>query len=97
MSSVNATRVKGFEDCKNPGDFYITEPNAHEGGMRRLTFQCPCGCGDICGIRIRDDGQQDIYSWAWNRDHDKPTTKPSIRIGEDHWHGDLTNGVFKPC
>src|SRR5260370_39687685 len=30
------------------------QPVAHpaEGGARRLSFRCPCGCGVLCGIRI---------------------------------------------
>lgn len=95
---VKATRVSCFDECKNPGDFYITEPSPVEDGNRRLSFLCPCGCGDLCGIRIRDDGQQTTGAWAWNRNVDCPTVTPSIRIMSseitEHWHGHLTNGEF---
>lgn len=97
-----ATRVDGFDECKNPGDFYITEPNEHEGGARRLSFLCPCGCGVLCGCKIRDDGQNIGGAWGWNGSKNKPTLTPSIRISgktpsEEHWHGYLTDGVFKSC
>ncbi len=95
---VPANRVAGFGECKNPGDFYITEPNPHEGGMRRLSFLCPSGCGELCGVRVRDDGKNEGGAWGWNRDADKPTTTPSIQIiGGCNWHGYLTNGVFVSC
>lgn len=98
MSEVTARKVADFDHCEKPGDFYITEPNPHEGGMRRLSFLCPCGCGDLCGIRIRDDGQNVGGAWGWNKDAGKPTTTPSIAIGpNNHWHGYLTDGVFKAC
>lgn len=99
---TTANRVANFGECSNPGDFYITEPSDHDFGARRLSFLCPCGCGDLCGIRIRDDGQNIDGAWGWNKDVDKPTTTPSIRISgktpsEEHWHGYLTDGVFKQC
>jgi len=99
---ANATRVKDFHSCNNPGDFYITEPSQHENGARRLSFRCPCGCGVFCGVKIRDDGSNTDGAWEWNKDMDKPTTTPSILISgktasEEHWHGYLTNGVFNSC
>ena len=87
--------VADFDACENPGDFFITEPNPHEGGARRLSFLCPCGCCSLCGIRIRDDGQNTEGAWGWNLDEDKPTATPSININNGHWHGYLTEGVFK--
>ncbi len=96
-TSVKANRVAGFDECKQPGDFYITAPNEHEGGMRRLSFRCPCGCGDLCVIRIREDGQHDAQAWGWDKNEDCPTTTPSINISGGHWHGYLRAGVFESC
>ena len=62
--NVVAHKVGCFSETKQPGDFFITEPNPHGGNARRLSFLCPCGCGDLCGIRIRDDGQQIDGAWA---------------------------------
>lgn len=103
--SVQANRVANYAALQHPGDFYITDPNPHEGGMRRLSFLCPCGTCDgfvgLAGVRIRDDGKQTDGAWGWNLDLDKPTVTPSIDIkdgkGGSHWHGFLTAGVFKSC
>lgn len=99
-----ARRVADYQALEKPGDFFITEPNEHERGMRRLSFWCSCGkCVDkftgLAGITIRDDGQQVDGSWGWNKNWDKPTCTPSIGIGvgNDHWHGHLIDGVFKSC
>jgi hypothetical protein len=94
---VKATKVRGLSECVNPGDFFMTDPNPHEGNMRRLTFKCPCGCGDFAGIRVRADGIHDQQAWGWNKDEEKPTTTPSIMIGQNHWHGYLTDGEFVSC
>ncbi len=94
---VVAKKVAGFDSCNDPGDFWITPENPHESNMRRLSFRCPCGCGDLCGIRIRSDGLHDAQAWGWNRNEEKPTATPSINIGSGHWHGYLTNGVFESC
>ena len=94
---VQATKKAGFSDCKSPGDFFLTSPNEHEGGARRLSFLCPCGCGDLAGIKVRDDGTQQGGAWAWDRNEDKPTCTPSIAINSNHWHGYLTDGVFRSC
>ena len=56
---------------------------------------CPCGCGIYAGIRIRDDGTSDHYAWTWDRNEEKPTCTPSILINDNHWHGYLTEGVFR--
>jgi hypothetical protein len=96
MGEVKARHVAAYDQCERPGDYFITEPNPHDGGMRRLSFMCPCGCGDLCGIRIRDDGQNVGGAWGWNGDMEKPTATPSIAIGPgQHWHGFLTDGVFR--
>lgn len=82
--NVVAHKVGCFSETKQPGDFFITEPNPHGGNARRLSFLCPCGCGDLCGIRIRDDGQQIDGAWAWDLNEEKPTCTPSILINQGH-------------
>lgn len=91
---VKANKVADFDHCKQPGDFFLTMPSSLEGGCRRISFLCPCGCGDLCGIKVRDDGQQINGAWAWDGNHDAPTVSPSILIKPDHWHGYLTAGEF---
>lgn len=97
MQEVKAQKVADFDACTEPGHFYITQPNPAENGMRRLSFKCPCGCGDLCAIRIRDDGLNEGGAWGWDKNEETPTTTPSININSGHWHGYLTAGVFKPC
>ena len=98
MTEVQANLVADFDHAKNPGDFYFaghgTDP------CLRLAFLCPCGCGVLAGIRVQDDGKKGEGSWAWNLSREKPTCTPSILIygGPDvHWHGYLTDGVFRSC
>lgn len=94
---VKANHKADFDACQEPGDFYLTPPNEHDGGARRLSFLCPCGYASLCGIRVRDDGQNRDGAWGWNLDEEKPTCTPSIRINGEHWHGYLTDGVFRSC
>lgn len=98
MTAIKAVKVADFGHCINPGEYYITSPNPNEDGMRRLSFRCPCGCGDLAEIRIREDGINDSKAWGWNKDEVCPTVTPSICIGPgEHWHGYLRNGVFESC
>jgi hypothetical protein len=99
-TEVKAKRVANFAECNAPGEFYITAPNPAEGHMRRLSFRCPCGCGDLCGIRVRDDGKNAGGAWGWDKNEDSPTCTPSIDVKAavgSHWHGYLTAGVFRSC
>jgi len=97
---IKANRVADYDSAKNPGDYFIAQRCQAE-PKRRLSFLCPCGCGSLYGISIRDDGQQIDGAWAWNKDEDKPTTTPSIMCYgpgmSSHWHGYLTNGEFASC
>jgi hypothetical protein len=88
-------RVKGYYECKQVGDFFFTEENV--AGKIRLSFMCPCGCGILAGVTVRSDGKQIEGAWGWNKDFEKPTTTPSIFIepSGNHWHGYLTDGIFK--
>lgn len=97
MPDVQAHKVDDYQACKNPGDFFLTPPNEHEGGARRLSFLCPCGCGTLAGIRVNDQGTQENHCWAWDRNEESPTCTPSILIDHGHWHGYLTGGIFKSC
>jgi hypothetical protein len=94
---VRANRVENYDGCRNPGDYFITSPNSHENNCRRLSFLCPCGCGQLCGIRINDVGDMQNFCWAWNKVENKVTVTPSINISNGHWHGYLTDGVFNEC
>ena len=97
MGIVVGKKVADFDHCILPGDFYITAPNQHEGGARRISFRCPCGCGDLCNIRVRDDGQNIDGAWGWDKNYDRPTCTPSIAVNGNHWHGYLKDGIFESC
>lgn len=88
-------KVKNFETCKVVGDWFFTNSTVDQ--YRRLSFLCPCGCGSLAGIRVRNDGKQDEKAWGWNLNEDKPTVTPSIRINDEEWHGHLVDGVFISC
>lgn len=92
---MKANRVADFDAAKEPGDYFLSEPNAD--GEIRLSFLCPCGCGALAGIKVREDRQTTNFAWAWNGNIDKPTATPSIDIKPSHWHGYLTNGEFVKC
>lgn len=96
-NKVIAKRVKNFEECKEAGNYWITSSKGNDGGRRRIQFLCPCGCGILCGITVRDDLQQMTNCWGWDGNLDSPTVTPSININDGHWHGYLINGIFCPC
>lgn len=96
MSDVSAKHVKGFDEAKNPGEFWWSgDP------VGRLTFVCPCGCGSIGSVAVAPNpldrgGNHPV--WQWNGDLDKPTITPSIQfLSGCKWHGYLTEGVFRTC
>ena len=88
-------KVADYYACKQVGDFFFTPPN--EKGERILSFRCPCGCNALAAVKVRVDGTQTDGAWGWNKDEEKPTVTPSIRINNTEWHGYLTDGVFKSC
>lgn len=87
-------RVLDFDACKKTGDWFFSMETE---GVRRLSFLCPCGCGSLAGVRVRSDGQLANGAWAYNQNDDAPTCTPSINIDNGHWHGYLTDGIFKSC
>lgn len=83
-----------FEDIR-PGAFQIIRGEA----VKVLAFRCPGGCGELhqCPIRNLEAG---IDGWQWNKNEERPTLKPSIKIRQElsvkgcDWHGWLTDGEF---
>ena len=66
------------------------------GRIAALMFVCPCGCGSVSAVTVRE-GYGDKH-WSWNGDQEKPTLTPSIlNTSPCRWHGDLTDGVFVAC
>jgi len=67
-------------------------PDYHPAGFH---YQCPCGCGTVGGVRVAGD-----HAWTWNGSRDKPTVRPSVLLSTKdgpHWHGWLTDGVWRSC
>lgn len=86
---IKAKRVEceGIDCLVNPGDFKWMD------NYTRMMFVCPCGCGILPGIVV----QPLPNAWGWDGNIETPTITPSIDINRGHWHGYLTNGVFKSC
>ncbi len=79
-----------------PGSFYLGE--RHENGSQTFWYCCPCGCGTtgaiLVGINFKPVSERP--SWNWNGSIDKPTLMPSVHhVG--HWHGWLTDGIWRSC
>lgn len=90
-------RAKGRfrEDDNPPGSFFVGDeaPN----GNRRFWYQCPCGCGAVGALLVGVNRKPaDSPSWNWNGSLDKPTLTPSVHH-RGHWHGWLTDGVWRSC
>ena len=70
---------------------------ADDDGEQGFWYSCPCGCGRK-GLLTVGKGfkPEDGPSWNWNGSLDKPTLTPSVHhVG--HWHGWLTDGVWRSC
>lgn len=96
MSEVKATRIdkdSPLAIAALPGNFRLRfkDGEAQPCGM---TFGCPCGCGAIAGVTLKP---ADPTGWGFDGNLESPTVTPSIDINRGHWHGFLTNGVFKSC
>lgn len=100
-ATVSATLVENMDD-QPPGAFEFYSRGDEESAG--ILFMCPCGCGQMHAIGF---GKSERPSWGWNGEREKPTVTPSVliyqmekgtgkRIGE-HWHGWLTDGVWRSC
>lgn len=76
-----------------PGSFWVSDPDAD--GEQSFWYCCPCGCGHRAPLTVgKNFKPADGPSWDWNGSLDKPTLKPSVDH-RGHWHGWLTDGVWK--
>lgn len=65
---------------------------ADHDGPAGFNFRCPCGCDAVRGVSVRPGG------WTWNGSREKPTVRPSVVLSTHdglHWHGYLTDGVWR--
>lgn len=107
MTEIKAKRVGGPFELQNAGDFCVVRDAILQlGGAAdqqagssedplSLSFRCPCGCGSGSSIAVTGLGAR----WTWDGNVEKPTVKPSIALfrgGQEHWHGFLTAGVWRP-
>lgn len=88
--NVIATKVNGFDDCINPGNFYFQKMEDKE----YIFFMCPCNiCHHIVSLPLNHVNNG--VGWNFNSNYDKPSLTPSIkRIDKCKYHGHLTNGIF---
>lgn len=96
FDSIDDLRERGQPRGGNvPGAIHIEEPD--DDGEQMLAYCCPCGCGRIGYILIGNGFKPDFSpSWKWNGSRDKSTLTPSVHhVG--HWHGWLTDGVWRSC
>jgi hypothetical protein len=85
------------EFCRRlePGSFWVGEPDSD--GERSFWYVCPCGCGRRAPLTVGENFKPaDRPSWNWNGSLEAPTLTPSVHhVG--HWHGWLTDGIWKVC
>lgn len=97
MSEIKTTDIvaaycEDIDDVKaKPGAFeFYVDSNRQVAGM---IYACPCGCGRTGALPFKPAPSP---SWNWNGDREKPTLTPSVHnVG--HWHGWLTDGVWRSC
>lgn len=89
---VSATYCEDIEDVKATAgafEFFVDRDQKVAG----MIYSCPCGCGRTGALNFRPHPSP---SWEWNGDREKPTLTPSVHhVG--HWHGFLTDGVWRSC
>lgn len=62
-----------------------------------LLVRLPVRCGSLGPLTVGNGFKPaDGPSWQWNGSLDKPTLTPSVHH-RGHWHGWLTDGVWRSC
>lgn len=80
-----------------PGSFSVSKPDPEEENAQWFWYCCPCGCGAMAPIIVGNGFKPaEGPSWNWNGSLDKPTLTPSVHH-RGHWHGWLTDGVWRSC
>lgn len=84
-----------YEMGKVAGSFRVDEPDSN--GKQTFWYCCPCGCRHISPLTVGNGFKPaDSPSWQWNGSLDRPTLTPSV-WWKGHWHGWLTDGVWRSC
>ncbi|GAB4362295.1 MAG: hypothetical protein Kow0026_25990 [Oricola sp.] len=98
---VEATYIPDKSDFRDglrgkvPGSFRVDPPDSD--GDQAFWYCCPCGCGVVGPLNVGKGFKPKMGpSWNWNGSTEKPTLHPSVHhVG--HWHGWLTDGVWRSC
>lgn len=109
-ATVPAVHVDSISDHDDDGHVpagYFTFCDGYDGTRDvSILHGCPCGCGVLGAISLKRYGNSERPVWQWDGNREKPTLTPSILIYQldengnvtgEHWHGYLTEGVFRSC
>jgi hypothetical protein len=95
---VSPLEPESFKRGGLPGAYTFVHRDGKKVG---IVHGCPCGCGirSVCWFEGSGSGRAE---WKVTGEWPKVTLAPSIGIhgpnGEKyHWHGYLTDGVFREC
>jgi hypothetical protein len=88
-------------DCNVAGALKYWTYEGKPDEVHGFNFTCPCGCGKIGSVRFAS--ARVPTGWAWNGSRLAPTVTPSIDLQTSdaqgqlvsHWHGWLTDGMWK--
>ena len=82
-----------------PGGVKFQQPDPEFGDPWGIMFQCPCGCGNLGWLPVRNPENVTHPSWEWNGDKQRPTLNPSVyNTGMPcKWHGWLRSGEWVQC
>lgn len=103
-TNVKATLIEPFDSdrlFKTPGAYCFVHSDGHEVG---IVHSCPCGCGMQSGAYFAPSTSKVLWERSGTRE--ALTLRPSIGIRPQrpdqdkesdgyHWHGYLTDGVWK--
>lgn len=101
MADAVAFEAQSEEDLRKAGayQFVVAAPDGPPVGINHA---CPCGCGELGFLRFAPGWAPGQDVWTIEGTWPKVTLSPSIGFGQRkdgayHWHGYLTDGVFKEC
>lgn len=100
-SKLSFSAVQVEDEPENPNDWkpgqFFTIVNG-DGNVTALGICLPSRNGKChwgaCTVALNGQPKPPSPSWMWNGSLTKPTMTPSIHE-TGHWHGHLTDGIFK--
>ncbi|MCB1516139.1 MAG: hypothetical protein KDJ19_00775 [Hyphomicrobiaceae bacterium] len=97
VTALNIQGKEAFFEQNVAGSFRVNDPV--DDGRQQFWFVCPCGCGQNAMIAVGNGYKPERKgrdTWNWNGSFEKPTLTPSVH-DKGHWHGWLTDGVWRSC